>query len=511
MSNTRSKKSNRRRKKQNPSTESSAEKAPVWPGIPGGHYQPLSGDDMESIRRAILDLLAETGMSEAPQFVVDQVVNAGGSLTNDDRLLFPHQLVNQALSEFPKHFTLHGRNNADDVKMGGAQVHLGTGGAAPQVIDLLSGRYRDSTLRDLYDAARLADQLEHVHFFSRPVVARDMPDIRSLDINTAYACLAGTSKHVCTSATNGEIAAEIAELCYQIAGSKAAFTEQPFLSLHINHAVSPLRFHGDSCSVMKQAALHGIPVHANVFAQVGASTPVTMAGSVVQSLAESIAGGVVAWLFNPDCKIIFGPRPMITDLRTGGMSGGGGEQALVMAATIQMARYLNLPHSCIAGASDSKIADAQSGYEKALSVSLAAHAGCNMVTQACGMQAALMGCSLESYIVDNDMLGAIMSSLKPIEIDTATLATDQIGQVVRSEGHFLGEANTYQRMKSDYVYPTVADRRTPQEWENDGSMDIRQVANQRAQELLASYFPDHIEKELDLRIRDQFDIRLPIN
>ena len=165
-------------------------------------------------------------------------------------------------------------------------------------------------------------------------------------------------------------------------------------------------------------------------------------------MAEALAGMVITWLINPDCRAIFGPRPMIADLRTGALTGGGGEQAVAMAAGVQMEQYYGLSNSCIAGATDSKVPDAQSGFEKALNVSLAAHVGSNMVTQACGMQAALMGCSLESYVIDNDMLGSILRSVRGIEPDSDTISVDVFDHAVHGDGHYPGSADTMGRIQA---------------------------------------------------------------
>ncbi|MGI9464529.1 MAG: trimethylamine methyltransferase family protein, partial [Aestuariivirgaceae bacterium] len=191
--------------------------------------------------------------------------------------------------------------------------------------------------------------------------------------------------------------------------------------------------------------------------------------------------------------------------------GGSGEQALATAIATQMAGYYGLPNSTIAGATDSKIPDAQAGYEKALSITLAAQTGANLITQACGMQGGLMGVSFEAYVIDNDMLGAILRSASDAEVSEATLAVGTIDEVVRTEGHFLGQAETYDRMKSDFLYPNIADRRTPDEWQAAGAPDIRQVAQARARQILANHYPDHIAAELRLRLRDRFAILLDEN
>ncbi len=482
---------------------------PIWPGVPGGAYRPLSEPDLQRINRAALHVLDTIGMSEAPDFVVERIVAKGGRLTEQGRLLFPKALVEDAIAGFRRDIVLFGQESGHELDLSGTRTYMGSGGAAPSVVDLETGLYRDATLRDLYDAARIVDALDNVHFFSRSVIARDMSTPLDLDVNTAYACLAGTRKHVSVSATLGENVQPIADMCFMLAGSSESFRSKPFLSININHVVPPMRFAHDACAVMERAAVLGIPFHVNSLGQSGASSPASLAGSIMQSVVETLAGMVFTWVVNPNCQAVFGPRPLVTDLRTGAMTGGCGEQAVVMAGAAQMAQFYGLPNSCIAGATDSKLPDAQSGYEKALTVSLAAHAGCNMITQAAGMLASLMGCSQEGYVIDNDMLGAILRSVRGIEVDEDTLADEIISDVVHGDGHFLGSQDTLARMQTDYVYPEVADRRSVAEWFEAGAPDVRETARAKTLEILAQHFPKHIPKDADARLREAFDIHLP--
>ncbi|MCY4137153.1 MAG: trimethylamine methyltransferase family protein [Rhodobacteraceae bacterium] len=477
-------------------------------GTEGGRFNPLTLNQVEAINAAAFEILESIGLSGAPIRFIDAVVAAGGQLTGNDRLRFPARLVEEAVAATAGPVHLCGQDPRHDMKLADCRVHTGTGGAAPEIIDLDTGRYRPSNLRDLHDAARLADTLEHVHFFSRPLVARDMPDPELLDINTAYACLAGTAKHVCVSASDPRNVGAIGRMCFAVAGSRAEFLRRPFLSLNVNHVVPPLGFAASACDVLVNAVETGIPVHVNTFGQLGATGPVTLAGTIAQTIAETLAGLTAAWLINPEARVVFGPRPMITDLRTGTMSGGGGEQALLSAASIQMARHYGLANSTIAGATDSKIPDAQSGHEKGLTVATAAHAGANMITQACGMHAGLMGVSLESYVIDNDMLGAVLRSLAPIEVSEETLATDDIANVVAGEGHFLGRAETLRRMETDFLYPEVSDRHPRETWEASGSQNITSVANERVMSCLREHFPSHLDHSIRNRLRQEFDIRL---
>ena len=474
----------------------------------GGNLNPLDEAGVDVIHQAAITLLSETGLTGAPPAAVELARAAGGRLDDRGRLLFPENLIEAALAGLHREITLYGRGGDTDLELAAGKVHVGTGGASPLIYDNVLGRYRESTLADIYNAARLVDTLPHIHFFSRPLVARDMPDQRHLDINTAYASLAGTRKHVIVSAATPENVRDIARICYQLAGSEEDFRARPFLSLNINHVVPPLRFDGDAVLVLIEAVRCGIPVMANTFGQLGASSPVTIAGCVAQTTAETLAGMILAFLVDPEARVVFGPRPMITDLRTGGMAGGSGEQAVLTAASMQMARFYGLPSSTIAGATDSKLPDAQSGYEKCLTVAQTVQAGANIITQACGAQAALMGISLAAMVIDNDMLGAILRATAKVDISPETLNATSIDAVATGAGHFLGEADTYARMHTDFLYPEIADRTSIEVWQDAGSRDIRKVAEDHVNRVLSNHHPYYIDPESDQPLREELPIRL---
>ncbi|MEM7173008.1 MAG: trimethylamine methyltransferase family protein [Pseudomonadota bacterium] len=481
----------------------------VWPGLEGGRYRPLSAKEEGAVHEAVLDLLESLGLSQAIPSMIEKVTARGGRLTEDGRLLFPRDLVLDSIESASRSIRLHGQKSGLGIELSGTKVHMSSGGASPEIVDLDSGQYRPAMAKDLYDAARIVDSLDHVHHFSRSLVVRDAPDPLSMDVNTAYACLAGTAKPVSISASDPSHVPTIARICYEIAGGEDAFRARPFLTIMVCHVVPPMRFAEEACETIEAAVRAGFPVQIISAGQAGATSPATIAGSLVQAVAETLAGFVFARLVDPTAKAIFAPKPLVADLRTGAMCGGGGEQAILMAAAAQMGRYYDLPTSSIAGITDAKIPDAQHGYEKNLAVSLAAHAGSNLITQACGMQASLLGASLESYVIDNDMLGGILRSLRGVEATAETIGTEVIAEVCRGEGHYLGHAQTLARMKSDYVYPVVGDRRTPEDWEADGAQDMRARAKAKTREILGEHFPDHLSEALDRKLRQDFDLLIP--
>ena len=486
-----------------------AAKSPVWPGVEGGLYKPLSEQEQDRIHAAVLDLLERVGLSQAIPSMVKLVSAKGGRLTADGRLLFPRALVEDVIANTCKSFILHGRAEGRDLQVSGNRVHVGTGGASPNMIDLESGLYRDAVLKDLYDAARLVDTLDNIHFFNRSLVARDCPDAWSLDLNTAYVSTAGTSKHIGMSFFAAEHVEKIAEYFDMLAGGPGEFRKKPFCTLLSCHVVPPMRFAEESCEALEAGVRLGYPVQLISAGQTGATSPATLAGSVVQSVAESLAGMVFCYLIDPQVKAIFSPKALVSDLRTGSMCGGSGEQGVLMAATAQMGRYYGFVTSSMAGMTDAKTPDAQHGYEKCHGLTLAAHAGANIITQGCGLQASLLGAAFESYVIDNDMIGSVLRGVRGIEVSEETLSIDVIEQVVDGEGHYLGQQQTLQRMKSDYIYPQIADRQSPDDWKQAGSLDMCQRAKTAATEILQNHYPDLVTPDQDRWIRDRYSILIP--
>ncbi len=479
----------------------------VWPGVVGGRYRPLDNQETRAMDESVMALLETLGLSNPTPEMVHQVTGNGG-LMHTDRLLFPRDLVRSMIETVRKPLVLYGRNDALPLTIDGNRVHTGTGGGAPLIADAKTREFRPATSLDLYESACVVDKLEHIHLFSRPLVCTDAEDTLSLDINTLYACLSGTRKHVCMSVSDPVNMKHIAACCYQVAGSEQAFRQHPFVTIMATHVVPPMRFSRETCETVAEAIRHGFPVQLISAGQMGATSPVTLAGSLTQALAESLAGMVFGWLVDPQAQLIFAPKPLVSDLRTGAMCGGGGEQAVVMAAAAQMGRFYDLPNSSIAGYSDAKMHDSQAGYEKNLSVTLAAQAGCNIITHSCGSLASMLGYSHDALVIDNDMLGGVLRSIRGVEVTDDTLSNEVIHQVVAGEGHYLGHQQTLQRMQSDYVYPVIADRQTPAAWQEQGNRTMRSRAIEWVDDLLKTHRPCYIPDNADQWIRDRYSIMI---
>jgi trimethylamine--corrinoid protein Co-methyltransferase len=482
----------------------------VRPGLQGGRYQPLTAGEVERIHQAALDVLEDVGLSDAIASCIAIVTAAGGRLGDDGRLRFPRALVEDTIARAARGFVLHAADPRCDLEPWGQKVHFATAGAAVHIVDPETRTYRDSTLADLYDIARLVDRLDHIHLFQRPVVTRDLIDPRELDLNTCYACIAGTRKHVGTSFVQPDHVAEAVAMLHLIAGDGRRWRARPFVSMSNCFVVPPLKFATDACRCLEVAVRAGMPVLLLAAGQAGATSPAALAGAVVQQVAEVLAALTYVNLIVAGHPALFGPWPFVSDLRTGAMSGGSGEQALLTAACAQMAKFYDLPCGVPAGMTDAKLPDAQAGYEKGMTNLLAAQAGGNIIYEAAGMHASLLGCCFESFVIDNDMLGAILRTVRGIEVTEDSLSIDVIREVCTAgPGHFLGHGQTLQLMQTEYLYPEVADRSSPKEWAERGSQDVLDRARARTRAMLAEHYPVYIEPAVDQAIRTRFPIRLP--
>lgn len=486
-----------------------AAERPIRPGLEGGLYRPLSEGEMKKIHRAALEVLERIGVAEAIESCQELVVGAGGRVNDKGRLCFPRALIEDVIARAGRNFVLHAQDPERDLDLSGRRVHFGTAGAAVNMLDFETGAYRDSTLADLYDIARLVDTLDNIHWLLRPLVCRDMATNEELDINTAYACMSGTTKHIGTSIFDPRHVETVIAMFDTVLGGEGRFRQRPFCHISTTFVVPPLRFAEDACRALEAAVRLGMPVLLLSAGQAGATSPAALAGALVQGVAEVLAGLVYVNLLAPGHPAIFGVWPLVSDLRTGAFSGGSGEQALLMAAGAQMANFYDLPGGVAAAMSDSKLPDAQAGYEKGYTTALAGLAGANLIYESAGMLASLLAASFEGFVIDNDLLGAILRTVRGIEVTDEKLSVDVIAEVTAGEGHYLGHAQTLSLMERDYVYPQVGDRRSPKDWQEDGAVDVRERAQRYVRQTLAGHYPTHIDPAIDRRIRERFPIRLP--
>jgi trimethylamine--corrinoid protein Co-methyltransferase len=482
----------------------------IPPGLEGGRYRPLSDEDLQRIHNAALQVLERTGV-EVLESECREILQAAGARVDaaHNRVFISRAMVSAALETANRDVVLYSKGGRTDLHLRGKRVHLGTGGAAVYVLDVASGRARESRLRDLYDIGRLVDTLDYIHFYLRPVVARDVPN-EDIDVNTFYACLAATHKHVMGGCYFPEKVAEIKRLGVLIAGGEEQFLARPILSFNLGWVVSPLRFAPETTETLTAAVRAGIPVALVSAPQTGATAPAALVGTLVQVIAEELAGLVYVQLLRPGHPLLLGGMPLVSDLRTGNMIGGSAELALMNAAAAQLCHFYGLPIYNSCGITESKLPDAQAGFEKGLTTAVTALAGAQYNHHSAGMLESLLAVAYEQYVIDDDINGQVMRLVRGLEVTDEALSLDVIHEVCTDgPGHYLGHDQTVRLMTTEFHYPHTADRATRADWESAGGLDMRERARRRAVERLGSHYPEIIPAELDQTLRGEFNILLP--
>ncbi|MEO8264362.1 MAG: trimethylamine methyltransferase family protein [Ilumatobacteraceae bacterium] len=481
---------------------------PVNPGMDSGRYKPLTDAEVTRVHFAALEVLETIGLADAIPSCLDVLLPRGCTISERGRLLFPRALIEDTVAMAARHFVLHAQDPRFDMEPWGKKVYFGTAGAAVYIVDPITGEYRESVTQDAYDIARLVDTMEHIHFYQRSVVPRDLPDPAEMDINTCYLSVSGTTKHVGTSWVHPDHLEASFKMLHHIAGGEDKWRERPFVSQSNCFVVPPLKFAADACRCVEAAVRGGMPVLLLSAGQAGATAPAALAGALVQEVAEVLAGLAYVNAIKPGHPAIFGLWPFVSDLRSGAMSGGSPEQALLSSACGQMAHFYDLTGGTSSGISDSKMPDAQAGAEKGYNHALVGNAGANLIYEAAGMHGSLLGFSLEGVVLDNDIIGAVQRTIKGIEITEDSLSLDAIrAAVFDGPGHYLGSQQTLDLMQTEYIYPAVGDRLSPKEWNEVGRPKVVDRAMAKVQSVLSSHFPAHIPDEVDDLIRAELPIR----
>ncbi len=480
---------------------------PIRPGLPGGQYRPLTEANVRRIHEAALDALENIGLANAPKSGIEIMTRAGAILGEDGRIRFPRALVEDMLAIAARDITLHGRDPKYDLELSGTRVYYCTAGAAVHIVDVEKREYRESTAKDLFNAAQLVHHLDNIHFFQRAMVCRDVADNFLMDINTLYGCCAGTSKHVGTSFSDPSHVEGCFDLIHMMAGGEDKWRARPFVSNSNCFVVPPMKFAEESCITMEACIRAGMPILLLSAGQAGATAPAPLATAIVQAVAECLAGVVYVNAMAPGHPAIFGTWPFVSDLRTGAMSGGSGEQALLTAGCAQMHQFYGLPGGAAAGIADSKLPDMQAGWEQAISNVMAGLSGLNMVYESVGMHASLLGFCLESLVLGDDLLGQVQRCVRGIDVTEDSVSLETMRSVcLDGPGHYLGDPQTLSLMQTEYVYPAVADRTSPKEWAEIGRPDLVQKAIERKNRILSEAGGPLFDFATDQAVREKFKI-----
>ncbi|MEA1968329.1 MAG: trimethylamine methyltransferase family protein [Thermodesulfobacteriota bacterium] len=482
-------------------------------GLQGGQYRPLSQDQIKIIHEASLTILENTGVGfEEGLGDTAQMLQKNGAIVDRDKrnIKFPKALITEQVAKAPEQVILYGRESKNDLDLSEDRVHLGTGGAAIKILDPETGVVRATTLKDLYNVARIVDQLENIHFLLRPCIPTDISE-SAYDINMYYACLKASTKHVMSGVNDEKGFHDVLKLASMVAGGEEKFRAKPFISVITSFAISPLKLCTQSTHIMQEANRNNIAVALSSAPMAGSTSPLTMAGTLAQLHAEQLAGITICQLTNPGAPTLYGGIPGLANLKTMGYSGGAVECGMMNAAIHQLSRHIKVPNYNSSGLTDSKIPDAQAGWEKALTAVLASMGGSNYIHHSAGMLESMLTIAHEQFVIDDEIIGNCCKVLKGIDVDAEHLALEVINSVGPG-GNFMVSPHTMTHMRTEYFAGNgVTDRKSRDKWEKEGSLDTRERAKKIAVQLLEKSETSYIPDEIDRAIREKFEILLKNN
>lgn len=467
--------------------------------LKGGYLKFLDPNEIEEIHQRALDVLQQVGCHFDHEAALELFVHRGAVVDKSRRIVkIPRNMVEDALRQCPSSMLLAARDPRRDIHAEGDRVYFGTGTCPVNVIDLDNGKRRRGTYKDCENFARLIDALEFIHFFKTMITPSDVNQ-RILELYMSYAAYRNTTKQISSTSFSPETAVDQYLMGVAVAGGPEAFRQRPMMLINFL-AVTPLSYDYKAAAGIMEIARRGFPMIIGSDPQGGTTGPAPLAGQLVLNAAETLAGITLAQLVHPNVPIMWGNIGSVAEMRTGIVATGAVELGLINSAINQLAKWYRIPTYSTGGMSDSKTSDAQAGVEKSLQALTVALAGGNYIHNASGILDFSMSCSYEQYVIDNEMLGMVARVLDGIRITPDTLSCEQIKEV-GPRGNFMGLRHTLNHIRGEHYLPRLFDRTTFDTWMGSGGRDIREVARERARQILATHEPTPLPKEVDTELQ----------
>jgi trimethylamine---corrinoid protein Co-methyltransferase len=451
-------------------------------------YKVLSDDDLRRVHLAVLRVLDDVGVFVEHEPALRIFSDAGCRVDFEARRVrIPEHVLRKALATAPSRFTLHGLKPEYDVEVDTESIYTIGGSSALFVLDL-DGVRRPATLRDLEDLTRLQDALPNLHIMHGIVNPQDIPQ-EGFDRRLFAAVLKNTARNYYSQGTGGSSVRDQIDLAAVLLGSVEAVRRRPPFTI-VLCMTSPLVQTAIRVEELLACAEEGIPIYVEVDAQPGATSPITVAGTLVEECANVLCGITLAQIVRPGLPCIFAIASGSMDMSTMCYSGGDPRTNLVHVATAQMAHFYNLPFQGGTGI-DALCPDVQAGYERGMQVLANALAGTNFIHLSVGMIEQMMTASYEGCVIDNEIIDAAFVMARGVEVNDETLAVDAIREVGPG-GNYLGHPHTVKNFRKLCWFPKLTVRERYETWKAHGGLDMRARANAEARRILRDHRPAYV-------------------
>lgn len=460
----------------------------------GSPLRVLSDSDVDAIKRGSMRVLSEVGLQINHPGILKRLRDVGLE-TSGSNVLFKEKIVEEAIQKSTKRYSIHARNPRNSVHVGSGELRFLSSGGQRWLVDPVGKTRRRPTRSDLTGAVRLGDALDNISIVGAMVVPDDLPfPGRAVYIYSEL--LKNTSKVIFSWVEHPEEAIGVLRLLEIVADGRDALRERP-LTWYFCEPASPLRFTQESLEILRIFCEWGLPVSFGPMVQAGLSGPVTLAGTVMQTNAEILAGVTIAQTLAPGNPVEYGGVCHIADMRSGDISFGSPEQGLMAAAVAQVGNSYGFAVHVNTGLTDAIVPDAQSGIEKATTMAVSAMAGAELFGHL-GIAGADQGASLEQLVIDNEIAGYVKRLVSGIRVTDETLAVDVIRET-RSKS-YLSTIHTTKHMRSEQWFPAILNRARWDSWIEKSGKDLLSIARERKERILAGHQPESLDRTLEAKI-----------
>lgn len=453
------------------------------------HY--FSPSELEQIHQATLRVLEKTGLDFNYAPARDLFAKAGCKV-DGLRVYFPKNLVETQINKAPSQFTLFARNPEKNVTIGGDHIAFMPCYGAPFVNDLDKGR-RLGTLEDFNNFARLAHAIPYMDLTGGMMTEPNDIPVERRNAERLYSAMVLSDKPFMGAGTGASDAEQTLDMAALVFGSREEMAlKPPFVSILCS--LTPLGYDDKMCGAIMAYAKAGMPQLISSLSMPGATSPVTLEGTLVVQNAEILAGITLAQLVREGTPVVFAGSSSPAAMRYGTLSIGAPEMAVNTAATAQMGRFYNLPVRGGGALTDAKQVDSQAAYESMMSMMMATLSGVNFVLHSAGILEGYITASYEKFILDAEICGMCKRIKRGEKITPERLAVDLIHQVGPG-GEYLTHAHTFANFKQELYAPILEERDNFASWTAKGGLSMEKRATAKYKEILKAYTPPDMDPE----------------
>ncbi|UCB45705.1 MAG: trimethylamine methyltransferase family protein [Spirochaetota bacterium] len=455
-------------------------------------FRVLSEDQIEIIYEAALDIVSKTGEKVFHEGAL-HLFQQSDAIVDGNRVRIPVSMVERAIKDYPSNITVSGRDEKRALHLQKNRVHFGTGSDCPFITDRKTGKRRRYTYNDVAEAARIVDYLPNFDFFMSHGLVSDVPNPNTYDRHQFLAMVSNTAKPLILTSVDGAGLRDLYEMACIIRGSEEEFRINPLFIIYIEPS-SPLNHTKEAVEKLLFSAEKSIPAIYTPCPSAGATAPVTLAGMLAQTLAETLFGIVLSNLKKPGMPLIMGGVQTIMDMMTTTFSYGAPELSLASAASTDISKWLGFPMFSTGGCSDSKTVDEQAAIEATLSLYTAMLSGATIVHDVGYLESGLNG-SLPMLVLCDEIIDMVKHICKGINVTDDELAIDVIDRVGPG-GHFLSDDHTLKYYKERFWFPKLIDRSNIETWIGEGKKTLKHRVEAKMYDILKTHSPIPIDENV---------------